>query len=185
MGLVNALPRLTQPVCRWIKTLNLCHRGCGPVCIHKQRPIATISGHRPSHNRWSNVPDATAVDFGVLKTLLRIQRNALHIILLNARPILNKALSLSEYAVKRPVDFMAITETWLPAQPQASVIKDLCPAGFKFLHAPRTTGRGGGVGLLHRASVSVEQRKLQLVPKTFEALWVWVSGHTLLHMLII
>ena len=51
------------------------------------------------------------------------------------------------------MDLVAISETWLNIGEKGNkVIKDLTPADYKFVHLPRKSRRGGGVGLVYRSS---------------------------------
>ena len=53
---------------------------------------------------------------------------------------------------------MALTEAWLNSDDEAS-ITELCPEGFKFIHAPRSNNnRGGGVGLLFKNNLQVKKK---------------------------
>ena len=58
-----------------------------------------------------------------------------------------KLLSLKDYTLDRDTDLFALTETWLePGNNDGVLIEELSPTGYKFLHNPRSSGRGGGVG---------------------------------------
>lgn len=78
--------------------------------------------------------------------------------LLNSRSVRNKTLILKDYVVEHDIDVLALTETWLqPDNTDDLVIKELCPTGYSFLHAPRSTGRGGGVGVLFKDSLKMKK----------------------------
>ena len=65
---------------------------------------------------------------------------------------------------------MGITETWLHQEGDDSIIGDLCPTGYKFIHVPRSNGTGGGVGLLYRQSVRARLRTCEHSFRSFEYL---------------
>ena len=48
----------------------------------------------------------------------------------------------------------AITETWLSLNDSA-VCKESTPAGYKFVHCPRSDRVGGGIGVLFKDSIHV------------------------------
>ena len=99
-------------------------------------------------------------------------------LLFNSRSIVNKALEFKDFAVDNNVDFMAITETWLKSDANNNnIIGELCPTGYKFLHQPRETGRGGGVGLLLK-DVFIAQRNFTIngIFTTFEHINVSVKS---------
>lgn len=53
---------------------------------------------------------------------------------------------------------MALTETWLNSDDEASII-ELCPKGFQFIHAPRNNKkRSGGVGLLFKNNLQMKKK---------------------------
>ena len=80
-------------------------------------------------------------------------------------------------------DIAAISETWLSASDDA-VIADLTPTGFAFLHHPRASRRGGGVGLLYRDNLSVHINQLGNYT-SFESMSAVVSnGMTSLEILV-
>ena len=59
------------------------------------------------------------------------------------------------------IDILALTETWLrPGNCDDLEVGILCPNGYRFLHAPRTHGRGGGVGLLFKYTLRINSSGL-------------------------
>ena len=76
--------------------------------------------------------------------------------LLNAHSIRNKAHALCETINDRKLDALFLTETWL-SESDSVAINDITPDGFSFLHVPRTSGRGGGVGLVFKSHIKVKQ----------------------------
>lgn len=72
----------------------------------------------------------------------------------------NKILSVKDYTVDHDIDIFALTETWLePADSDRLLIEELTPSGYRFLHNPRSIGRGGGVGMLFKNSLRVKQEE--------------------------
>ena len=74
------------------------------------------------------------------------------------------------------MDLIAIVETWLNiVEKDNKVIKDLTPADYKFVHLPRKSRRGGGVGLVYRSSFKVVVNRRDDM-KSFEYLDVDISS---------
>ena len=91
---------------------------------------------------------------------------------LNARSINNKTLHIKDYVVDNKIDILAITETWLKSDDDCYfTIRDICPQDYVFNHIPRTTGTGGGVGLLFKKNLKI--KKLQTwIFRSFELMEV-------------
>ena len=62
------------------------------------------------------------------------------------------------FAVDYKVDLLGITETWLHMEGSDMAIGELCPNGYRLLHTPRLTGRGGGVGLLYKQGIGFKSK---------------------------
>ncbi len=77
--------------------------------------------------------------------------------LLNARSVCNKAIELHDFIVSNSIDLLFVTETWLSGNLRDNVvIAELIPPNYGFMHRPRTTGRGGGVGIVYRKDLSIK-----------------------------
>ena len=80
--------------------------------------------------------------------------NRLKWCIVNARSLRNKSTIFQDFVTDNKFDIVAVTETWLTHSDDA-VIADLTPPGFAFLHHPRASRRGGGVGFLYNDNFSV------------------------------
>ena len=54
---------------------------------------------------------------------------------------------MNEFVTDNNIDILGVCETWLTRDDKA-VISELTPIGITFTHLPRSSKRGGGVGLL-------------------------------------
>lgn len=68
---------------------------------------------------------------------------------LNCRSVCNKTAYLQMLIKEDNLDIFCLTETWLThaSDPSATL---LTPSQYNFNHVPRTTSRGGGVGILYK-----------------------------------
>ena len=74
---------------------------------------------------------------------------------MNARSIRNKIGSFQHYLQDEKIDMCAVTETWL--KPDDIIYpKEITPPGYDILSKPRSGGRlGGGVALVYKSSMKV------------------------------
>ena len=84
---------------------------------------------------------------------------------LNVRSAGNKAVAIKDFTVDNNIDVLALTETWF--HNDDFDMGTLCATGYRFLHNPRSLGRGGGVGLLFKDSLWVNSILCEQC-KTFE-----------------
>ena len=78
--------------------------------------------------------------------------------LINVRSIRNKIILLCETLLDKKISICCITETWL-TESDSTIYTELLHYGFKLLHCPRTTGKGGGVGLISKISMNISTIK--------------------------
>ena len=129
--------------------------------FHKITEISSVwNVRKPSSVKLSVGPN--------LNNLVSIKRhplnsssaNSLNFCLLNARSIINKTLQIKDFVVDKNIDILALTETWLkPDDCSDYTVRDISPTGYAFVHIPRPNGNGGGVGLLYRKNLKMEQIK--------------------------
>jgi hypothetical protein len=72
---------------------------------------------------------------------------------INAQSVINKTESVFDFIVDHHTDLLAITETWLSTDTEPFVHANILPQGYKMITKNRE-GRGGGVGLIYRASLA-------------------------------
>ena len=102
----------------------------------------------------------------------------LNFCLFNSRSVRNKILSVKDYTVDHDIDIFALTETWLePGDSDRLLIEELIPSGYRFLHNPRSIGRGGGVGMLFKNSLRVKQEET-IVTDSFEYMQIICNTST-------
>ncbi|XP_046642630.1 uncharacterized protein LOC124327678 [Daphnia pulicaria] len=101
--------------------------------------------------------------------------------LLNARSVCKRKHDIADLIISSGLDFLAITETWLNVTHGDHILKSACPPGYMSLHVPRLVAKkkkGGGVGLVFRASFNVRAVHLDISLTSFELLCVQISSST-------
>ncbi len=82
----------------------------------------------------------------------------------------NKTLSIHDYIVSNDIDILALTETWLCPSGDNCVISELVPNGYDMHHVARTERKGGGVAIIHKSNLDIQQTKRKNLPTQFELL---------------
>ena len=135
---------------------------------NRPKIIKTITNHREDKYR----PIRNGVNKSNLIAIVKISEyskcstaSQLTIGLLNCQSVRNKCDIIVDYLLDNKFDIMFLTETWLSNNNNDDIItSSICPTGYNFKHSPRTTGRGGGVGILYKSSI-----KCVLKPRSFNA----------------
>lgn len=94
--------------------------------------------------------------------------------LFNARSVNNKAVVLSDIILEHKLDLFCLTETW-HKESDGLLFNELTPAGYGLFDLPRSSGRGGGIIVLHNQQFNMCP---VAVPKSdsFECLALSVSA---------
>ena len=100
----------------------------------------------------------------------------LTIALINVRSLRNKVILLCESLLNKNINICCLTETRL-TEADTVVYTELSHYGFKLLHCPRKTGRGGGVGIIVKANLNIQPIK-SLSYRFFELLQATLRIHT-------
>src|SRR5688572_4116775 len=93
---------------------------------------------------------------------------------LNCRSVLYKVGEVNDLLNSLPVSILALTETWLSDH----LTDSINIPGYHLIHRSRTSGEGGGVGLLVNENVPHQLYELpgsSHCPKSFESLFIRVS----------
>ena len=83
------------------------------------------------------------------------------------------------------IDILAITETWLKSDDDCYfTIRDICPQDYVFNHIPRTTGTGGGVGLLFKKNLKIKKLQTRIF-RSFELMEVLLHTSSLTTRIVV
>ncbi|KAF7235047.1 Vomeronasal type-2 receptor 26 [Varanus komodoensis] len=106
-------------------------------------------------DRWLTPisPSGSALNQRVSGSLVN-HPSGLTVLLLNARSVNNKSSLIHDMIVDEGADLACITETWVGEGGDVA-LSQLCPPGYLVQHCSRPEGRGGGVALVYRASISL------------------------------
>ncbi|KAF7241018.1 RNA-directed DNA polymerase from mobile element jockey [Varanus komodoensis] len=110
--------------------------------------------HRRRRDRWlTPVPTSGFAPSQRVPGSFVSRPSGLTVLLLNARSVNNKSSLIHDLIVDEGADLACITETWAGGGDVA--LSQLCPPGYLVQHCSRPEGRGGGVALVYRASISL------------------------------
>ncbi|CAL9705986.1 unnamed protein product [Knipowitschia caucasica] len=119
--------------------------------------------------QWTRRKQNPGVDFTVLRPLPRMARlQNTKVELFNVQSLSNKACLIYDHIVEKDIDIMCLTETW--QKPDVfSALNESCPPGYAYAERARTTGRGGGLAILHHSALKLTPIPLPNLT-TFECL---------------
>ena len=83
--------------------------------------------------------------------------------------VIDKPLCIQQLIIENSFDILALSETWLSSDTLPATLNSLTPPGFSIIHNPRLSGKGGGVGFIHRSSLTCTSLKIPTFP-SFESL---------------
>ena len=89
-------------------------------------------------------------------------------VLLNARSICNKDVTVKEHLLNHGGDFMFLTETWCKLN-KTAVVNELTPPDYSYIGECRSAKRGGGVGILYKSEYKLRKTTTKRY-ETFEHL---------------
>ena len=74
---------------------------------------------------------------------------------------LRKLAQIADFINEKGLDVCSISETWLGNSSKYDIVcGELTPVGYKLVHVPRNTGRGGGVAVLYKTSMKCKKQKV-------------------------
>jgi exonuclease III len=93
---------------------------------------------------------------------------------LNARSARNKGDAIIDVISDNQIDVLALTETWFSPDQDESTLSSATPEGYVIHHVPRSSGRGGGVAVIYRSTITVKVNDIHK-QATFEHLDMTIS----------
>ena len=131
----------------------------------------------PSHVHISSSPEALSCTSDQFSSQLFNRRLALNCGLWNARSLTGKIGELKSVIIKKDIDIMFLTETWLKCQSNP-IVSEIRAAlnDYTFHYKSRENRRGGGVAILAKSNVEVLNTKTYPY-KSFESIEVTLRCH--------
>ena len=100
--------------------------------------------------------------------------------LMNVRSIRNKTTDILDHVQEHDIDIVAMTKTWLSNKAaDIPVIKTLTPPGYSLVHHPRSSRRGGGMGILHKDHIKATGKHIFNRIRSCEAMGVKLTYHVI------
>lgn len=118
---------------------------------------SSVLGNTARHTEWVRKPGA---DHSLLRPVQKIANSPhIKIELLNTQSLTGKASFIHDHILENRTDFMCLTETW--HQPEVySAINEACPSAYTYLQKARSTGRGGGLVIIHQTKFKLSALSL-------------------------
>ena len=131
---------------------------------HRKRKPSTVHGLQSSTTGNVN-KHVKSVNSEISSDVPVKSKMKMKIGLLNARSICNKkGVDINEFIQEVDLDVLCVTETWLKGDPSDDVhIAAVTPPGFQLKHNPRTSSKGGGVGMFYRDVYNVRPQTFTLL----------------------
>ena len=101
-------------------------------------------------------------------------RKATKLGLLNARSLRSNSNIVCDYVIEHDIDILCLTKTWLTPNDKL-VMRAIIPHGYILEHIPRSTRRGGGVGVVLKSTLRLELGKIWHA-ESFECVEVVLFG---------
>ena len=80
---------------------------------------------------------------------------------LNARVISNKLLAISQFVLSNKIDICAIIEIWLTQSSPATLLNELPPRGYEFIHHPPANRKDGGLRIIFIDCINIKKLLLE------------------------
>ena len=105
----------------------------------------------------------------------------------NAHSINKKAAPICDLVISKQIDILTLTETWLTETTNDTTIAEILNTlqDYEFLHLPRSTGRGGGVGVLLRKGFNIKQNDVSSFTSMEYLDLSVMSNNTLIHLITV
>ena len=172
----------THPWMATIERLNLCRRPTRrgtKAGTRRFKPITRVASRlcqEGSHvGKQTGVNNANLIQLTSRATGAHQEtRKSTKLGLLNARSLRSNYNIICDYVLEHDIDILCLTETWLT--PNDDIITQaIIPQGYIIEHIPRSTRRGGGVGVLFNNTLRLESANMWHA-ESFECVEVVLFG---------
>ena len=108
---------------------------------------------------------------------LNHRKNNIKVLSFNVQSVRGKAIDIHELIIDLDIDIALLSETWLYPSGDETFIAALTPPGYEFRSFPRSTSRGGGIGIVYRSELCPHISLRVLDYSSFEAVELKLSIH--------
>src|SRR5437867_4883682 len=93
----------------------------------------------------------------IIQRIARI--NEIRLGTINARSAVQKSSLIRDLIHSNRLDILVLTETWFRPDMPNEILNDVSPDNYSIIHEFRTTGRGGGISVIHRYHICIRRLK--------------------------
>ena len=98
-------------------------------------------------------------------------------------PNFDKPLILKQMIHDTEIDIFCLCETWIDSEALATIMNSVTPENYTFVHEPRVSGQGGGVGFILRSSFNFTRLQLPIF-SSFEIVGIKINFQSISYIFI-
>ena len=96
--------------------------------------------------------------------------NEIRLATINARSAVHKSSLVRDVIISNQLDILVVTETWFRPDMPSAILNDAAPDNYSIIHEFRSSGRGGGIAVIHKSHISIRRIEATTTHSTYERL---------------